>query len=125
LYYPSHLIMKYTTVILAACIALVQAAPLVPHAANGKIIPDSYIVVLKSGQTASNFAPKFNTIGQRHNGRGQAKPKILKEFKSFPGFHATINKAALKEIQASAEVEYVEPDAIITIKAEQAKPPSW
>ncbi|KAF9952933.1 hypothetical protein BGZ70_000423 [Mortierella alpina] len=101
--------MKYTTVILAACIALVQAAPLVPHATNGKPIPDSYIVVLKSGQTANNFAPKFNSIGQRHNGRGQAKPKIIKEFKSFPGFHATINRAALKEIQASPE----------------AKPPSW
>ncbi|CAO3572905.1 unnamed protein product [Mortierella alpina] len=117
--------MKYTTVILAACIALVQAAPLVPHATNGKPIPDSYIVVLKSGQTANNFVPKFNSIGQRHNGRGQTKPKIIKEFKSFPGFHATINKAALKEIQASPEVEYIEQDAIITINAEQAKPPSW
>ncbi|KAF9937853.1 hypothetical protein BGZ67_000795 [Mortierella alpina] len=117
--------MKYTTVILAACIALVQAAPLVPHATNGKPIPDSYIVVLKSGQTANNFVPKFNSIGQRHNGRGQAKPKILKEFKSFPGFHATINAAALKEIQASPEVDYIEQDAIITINAEQAKPPSW
>ncbi|CAO3572836.1 unnamed protein product [Mortierella alpina] len=116
--------MKYT-IILAACIALVQAAPLVSHAVNGKPIPDSYIVVLKDGQTASNFAPKFNTIGQRHNARGGAQPKIIRQYKAIPGFHATFNAAALKELQASPEVEYIEQDAIITIKAEQAKPPSW
>ncbi|KAG0208802.1 hypothetical protein BGX28_000345 [Mortierella sp. GBA30] len=115
--------MKYT-VILAACIAMVQAAPLVSHAINGKPIPDSYIVVLKDGQNASNFIPKFNSIGQRHNGLG-AKPKIVREFQAIPGFHATFNQAALKEIQASPEVDYIEQDAIISINAQQAKPPSW
>ncbi|KAG0207150.1 hypothetical protein BGX28_001540 [Mortierella sp. GBA30] len=115
--------MKYT-ILIAACIAMVQAAPLVSHATNGKPIPDSYIVVLKDGQNASNFIPKFNSIGQRHNDRG-AKPKIIREYKNIPGFHATFNQAALKEIQASPEVAYIEQDAIVKISAQQENPPSW
>ncbi|KAG0338428.1 hypothetical protein BG000_003975, partial [Podila horticola] len=113
--------MKYT-IIIAAVIAMVQAAPLVNN--GGKLIPDSYIVVLKDGQTVTNFETKFDDIARRQNGRGR-KPTISRKYGSFPAFSATVNDAALKEILASDEVAYVEQDAIVTIQGSQSSPPSW
>ncbi|KAG0256714.1 hypothetical protein BG011_004350 [Mortierella polycephala] len=113
--------MKYT-IILAAVIALVQAAPLVNN--GGQAIADSYIVVLKNGQTADSFQAKFDDIARRQNGRGR-KPTIHRRFRNIPGFAATVNSAALKEILAADEVEYVEQDSIITLQGTQTSPPSW
>ncbi|KAG0096110.1 hypothetical protein BGZ93_004984 [Podila epicladia] len=113
--------MKYT-ILLAAVVALVQAAPLINN--GGKAIADSYIVVLKEGQTVANFQAKFDDIARRQNGRGR-KPTIGRKYKAFAGFSATVNAAALKEILASDEVEYVEQDAIITLQGSQVSPPSW
>ncbi|KAF9426336.1 hypothetical protein BGZ94_006651 [Podila epigama] len=113
--------MKYT-IIIAAVIVLVQAAPLINNA--GKAIPGSYIVVLKDGQSVDNFESKFEDIARRVNGRGR-KPTISRKFQNFQGFSATVNDAALKEILASDEVEYVEQDAIITLQGTQTAPPSW
>ncbi|KAI8594221.1 subtilisin-like serine protease-like protein PR1A [Dissophora ornata] len=48
-----------------------------------------------------------------------------RKYDSFPGFAATVNQAALKEILAADEVAYVEQDAIIAIKGSQSSPPSW
>ncbi|KAF8949996.1 hypothetical protein CPC16_002763 [Podila verticillata] len=113
--------MKYT-IIIAAVVALVQAAPLINN--GGTPIADSYIVVLKDGQTVTNFETKFEDIARRQNGRGR-KPTISRKYGSFPAFSATVNAAALKEILASDEVAYVEQDAIITIQGSQVSPPSW
>ncbi|KAG0328019.1 subtilisin-like serine protease [Dissophora globulifera] len=116
--------MKFT-ILLVACIALAQAAPLLPSATNGKPIPDSYIVILKTGNTADSFKPTFNSIAQRQNGRGGVKSEIHREYTAIPGFHASFNKAALKEIQAAPEVAYVEQDAVVTILGQENNPPSW
>ncbi|KAF9583764.1 hypothetical protein BGW38_008602 [Lunasporangiospora selenospora] len=113
--------MKFT-LILAAALAIAQAAPLINN--GGKAISDSYIVVLKNGNTADSFQPKFDDIARRQNGRGR-KPTIGRKFQNIPGFAATVNQAALKEILASDEVEYVEQDAIITLSGSQVSPPSW
>ncbi|KAF9103419.1 hypothetical protein BGX27_010593 [Mortierella sp. AM989] len=113
--------MKYT-LILAAVIAMVQAAPLISN--GGKPIADSYIVVLKDGNSADTFKPKFDDIARRQNGRGR-KPTIHRKFNKFSGFTATVNQAALKELLASPEVAYVEQDAIISLKGSQFSPPSW
>ncbi|KFH67367.1 hypothetical protein MVEG_06101 [Podila verticillata NRRL 6337] len=113
--------MKYT-IVLAAVVALVQAAPLLNN--GGTAIPGSYIVVLKNGNTAADFQNKFDDIARRQNGRGR-KPTISRKFESFPGLAVTVNDAALKEILASDEVEYVEQDAIITLQGTQTNPPSW
>ncbi|GJJ71443.1 hypothetical protein EMPS_03793 [Entomortierella parvispora] len=113
--------MKYT-ILIAAVIALVQAAPLVNN--GGKPITDSYIVILKDGQTADTFQPRFDDIARRQNGRGR-KPTIHRKYGKIPGFAASLSPAALKEVLASPEVAYVEQDAIVTIQGSQSSPPSW
>ncbi|KAF9426337.1 hypothetical protein BGZ94_006652 [Podila epigama] len=113
--------MKYT-IIIAAVVALVQAAPLINL--SGQTIPGSYIVVLKDGQSVDKFESKFDDIARRVNGRGR-KPTISRKFQNFRSFSATVNDAALKEILASDEVAYVEQDAIVTIQGTQTNPPSY
>ncbi|KAG0331960.1 hypothetical protein BG004_001443 [Podila humilis] len=114
--------MKYTLII-AAVVAIAQAAPLINN--GGQAISGSYIVVLKDGQTVANFETKFDDIARRQNGRGR-KPTIQRKYEGvFPGVAATLNDAALKEILASDDVAYVEQDAIVTIQGTQNSPPSW
>ncbi|KAF9104530.1 hypothetical protein BGX27_010059 [Mortierella sp. AM989] len=116
--------MKYTTVFITACLALVQAAPLVYHTPGHELIPDSYIVVLKHGVSAKSFKPKFDAIARRQNKRG-VKSKIHRQYTAMHGFHASLNKAALRELQDSDDVAYIEQDAVVRINAEQAGPSSW
>ncbi|KAF9342494.1 subtilisin-like serine protease, partial [Mortierella sp. NVP85] len=120
--------MKYTGLFLAACVAIFtsssDAAPLI-KSNSGKPIPGSYIVVLKDGRTVSDFVPKFENIARRQNGRGR-KSTINGQYKSLRAFSATVNQAALKEILASDDVDFVEEDQIITIDAlQQNNAPSW
>ncbi|KAG0284240.1 hypothetical protein BGZ96_011369 [Linnemannia gamsii] len=116
--------MKYTTLLIVALVAAVQAAPLVPHALGGKPIVDSYIVVLKDTNKVNTFKTSFDKITKNHNGRGRA-PEIHREYNSIPGFHASFDASTLKAIQANPDVAYVEQDAIITIQGSQPSPPSW
>ncbi|KAF9089551.1 subtilisin-like serine protease, partial [Mortierella sp. AM989] len=111
--------MKFT-IILAAVVAIVQAAPLITNA--GKPIADSYIVVLKDGNSVDTFQPKFDDIARRQNGRGR-KASIYRKYNKIPGFAATVNQATLKELLASPEVEYVEQDAVVTIQGSQSSAP--
>ncbi|KAF9900535.1 hypothetical protein BX616_002569 [Lobosporangium transversale] len=113
--------MKFT-VILAVCVAIVQAAPLINN--GGKAIPDSYIVVLKEGNNVESFQAKFDDIARRQNGRGR-KPTIHRRYAKIPGFAATVNQAALKELLAADEVEYIEQDAVVSIAGSQTPVPSW
>ncbi|CAO3568952.1 unnamed protein product [Mortierella alpina] len=113
--------MKYT-IVLAAVLAIVQAAPLISN--GGKPIADSYIVILKDGNTAESFKTKFDDIAKRQNGRGR-KSTINRSYSKVSGFSATVNQAALKEILAAPEVDFVEQDAIVSIKGSQTSPPSW
>ncbi|KAG0259173.1 hypothetical protein BGZ95_004762, partial [Linnemannia exigua] len=116
--------MKYTTLLIVALVAAVQAAPLVPHALGGKPIADSYIVVLKNSNSVGTFKTKFDGIAKKFNGRGRA-PEIHREYSAIPGFHASFDASTLKAIQANPDVAYIEQDAIISIKGSQASPPSW
>lgn len=119
--------MKYTGLVLVAVIALFsssEAAPLIKSTA-GKPIPDSYIVVLKEGQQVNDFVPKFQAIAKKQNGRGR-KSTIDRQYNAVQGFSATVNAAALKELLASPEVEYVEQDQIVSLNTvTQNNPPSW
>ncbi|KAF9270992.1 hypothetical protein BGZ74_006679, partial [Mortierella antarctica] len=73
------------------------------------------------GQSVSGFQNKFNSIARRHNGRGR-KPTISRKYEAISGFAVNVNKAALKELLASDEVEFVEQDQIVTINADQQSP---
>ncbi|KAF9272607.1 hypothetical protein BGZ74_005175, partial [Mortierella antarctica] len=77
--------MKFN-IVLAAVVALVQAAPLISN--GGQAIPGSYIVVLKNGNTPADFQTKFEDIARRQNGRGR-KPTISRKFESFPALAVT------------------------------------
>ncbi|KAF9087671.1 hypothetical protein BGX27_002883, partial [Mortierella sp. AM989] len=88
-------------------------------------IPGSYIVVLNDGVSTNNFKPKFDAMARRQNGRGGVKPQIHREYSAIHAFHAFLSKAAVKELQASGDIAYIEEDAIMHIAAEQADPPSW
>ncbi|KAF9945628.1 hypothetical protein BGZ72_001164 [Mortierella alpina] len=112
----------FLAVATAVAIAFAEAAPL--HNNNGLVgIPDSYIVVLKPGNTPATFYPKFEDIARRQNGRGR-KPNVYRTFNTvISGFAATVNEAALKELLASDEVEYVEQDAVFTSQASQNPAP--
>ncbi|KAG0018403.1 hypothetical protein BGZ82_000452 [Podila clonocystis] len=114
--------MKFT-ILVAAVVTLAQAAPLINN--GGQAVPGSYIVALKNGQTAASFTPRFNSIAQRQNGRGGRKPTISRTYEHFPGFAAILNDAALKELLASDDVDYIEQDTIITAFGTQTNPPSW
>ncbi|KAG0056311.1 hypothetical protein BGZ83_005678 [Gryganskiella cystojenkinii] len=117
--------MKYT-LLLAACVALVQAAPLIAPSGSAKPIPDSYIVILKKGHSTDSFKTQFDALANRQNkgGRG-VKSQIHREYKALQGFHASLAPAALKELQAMDEVAYVEQDAVMKILGQQNSPPSW
>jgi subtilisin family serine protease len=118
--------MKYSGLFLAACVALFassDAAPLI-RSNSGKPIPGSYIVVLKNS-TVTDFIPKFDNIARRQNGRGR-KPTINRQYSAIHAFSATVNDAALKELLASDDVDFVEEDQIVTINAlQQNGSPSW
>ncbi|KAF9322961.1 hypothetical protein BG006_001917 [Podila minutissima] len=111
--------MKYTGLIFA-CVALfsVEAAPLIKSNA-GKPIPESYIVVLKEGQSVANFQTKFDDIARRQNGRGR-KPSISHKYEIISEFAVNVNTAALKELLAADEVEFVGQNQIVSINADQA-----
>ncbi|KAF8941060.1 serine protease [Dissophora ornata] len=119
--------MKYSGLLLVACVAIFsssEAAPLVRNN-SGRPIPDSYIVVLKDGHKVADFIPKFDAIAKRQNDRGR-KPTIDRQYRKLQGFSATVNPAALKELLASEEVDFVEQDQIVTIQTlSQSNPPSW
>ncbi|KAG0260533.1 hypothetical protein DFQ27_003477 [Actinomortierella ambigua] len=114
--------MKFSAVLIAVCAAVASAAPLI--STSGTPVPDSYIVVLKGGNTAESFQNKFNEIARRQNGRGRT-PVISRKYKAIDGFAAELNQGALDELLAAPEVDYVEQDQIITLQASQPSPPSW
>ncbi|KAG9071644.1 hypothetical protein KI688_005857 [Linnemannia hyalina] len=127
--------MKSTFLILAL-VAAVQAAPLIAPAANQKVIPNSYIIVLNedmrafspngSEATATAFKAKFDALAKNHNGRnGGPVPTIHREFSStISGFHATLDATTLKAIQADPDVAYIEQDAVVNAYGVQPNPPA-
>ncbi|KAK3830639.1 MAG: subtilisin-like protease Pr1B [Linnemannia gamsii] len=126
--------MKYSFAILAL-VAAVQAAPLLAPAANQRVIPDSYIIVLNkdihansnsSTATAAAFKNKFDALAKNHNGRnGGPVPVIHREYTTaLSGFHATLDATTLKAIQADPDVAYIEQDSVVNALSSQPNPPA-
>ncbi|KAF8924101.1 hypothetical protein BGZ58_002158 [Dissophora ornata] len=62
---------------------------------------------------------KFDDIIKRQSLDSGVKSKIHRQYKAIPGFHASLDSASLKEIQAAPE------DAVIKIAGQEDNPPSW
>ncbi|HEY0736039.1 MAG TPA: S8 family peptidase [Herpetosiphonaceae bacterium] len=83
------------------------AAPAQVIAANGKAIPDQYIVVLKEGAQARSVASVAGI-----------SPKYVYEA-ALNGFAAQLNAGQLKALQNNPNVAYIEQDAEATISTTQ------
>jgi subtilisin family serine protease len=99
-------------VVLAASMALnnpAAAAPAKLLPAQGKPIPDQYIVVLKDGPRI-NAGSVAQSIG--------VSPRHTYEA-VLNGFAATLNQGQLKALQKHPEVAYIEQDAEVSIQTTQ------
>ncbi|KAG0365586.1 peptidase S8/S53 domain-containing protein [Gamsiella multidivaricata] len=123
--------MKYLSLFVVACLALSSsstdaAAPFISNGSGTTAIPGSYIVVLKDNHNATLFQTKFDNMAARvQNARGGRRPKMSRKFSTIPGFTVTSNRNTVTELLNMDEVAYIEQDALFTIQASQANPPSW
>ncbi|KAG0214145.1 hypothetical protein BGX28_002661 [Mortierella sp. GBA30] len=110
------------TIIISAVFAIAQAAPLITT--TGVAIPDSYIVLLKEGNTVDSFKTKIDAVA-RLQGNLSYNLTITHKYDIFPAFSVTANKAALTLLLNANEVRLVEQDDIATLASVQQDPPSW
>jgi subtilisin family serine protease len=92
-----------------------QAAPAeadVISVAGADVVPDSYIVVLKSGVARKVAAEHDATVLHTYT-------------KVFKGFAATMSARQARQVAADPDVAFVQPNMIHRISETQANPPSW
>jgi len=93
--------------VVSICGALSASAPaLAQEGRAGDAIPGQYIVVVEQGRDAASVA-RWQDARQAH------------VFESVNGFSATLDAAQVRALRASARVEYVEPDRVVTVAATQ------
>ncbi|KAF9280811.1 hypothetical protein BGZ68_007011 [Mortierella alpina] len=123
--------MKYISLLAAACLAwssvltVDAAAPYYSNSQATAANPNSYIVILKGGNTVDSFKPKFDDIAKRQNARGGRRAKINQKFGIIPGFTVTATRQTVTELLSMDEVEYVEQDAKFSAFGTQYSLPSW
>ncbi|WP_433271797.1 S8 family peptidase [Actinosynnema sp. CS-041913] len=109
------------TAIAAATTTTLLASP--AQAAEGEIraadaaqkVPNSFIVKLKDGTTATAAS-----LAGRYGG------KVDREFhNALRGFTVSLPESAAKRLAANPAVEYVEQDQVFHVTATQTNPPSW
>ncbi|MEU4426736.1 S8 family peptidase [Actinoplanes sp. NPDC024001] len=94
----------------------VQAAPAeaaVLAVPGAEVVPDSYVVVLKSGKVARTVAAEHGASVQ-HTYR-----------KVFNGFAATMSARKARQVAADADVAFVQPNVIHRASDTQTNPPSY
>jgi subtilisin family serine protease len=93
--------------VLAVCGALTPSAPaLADEGSAGEAIPGQYIVVVKQDRDPAAVA-RWQKARGRH------------VFDSVNGFSAALDAAQVRALEASARVEYVEPDRVVTASVTQ------
>jgi subtilisin family serine protease len=93
-----------------------QAAPAeadVLSVAGAEVVPDSYIVVLKSGKIARTVAAEHDATVQQTYSR------------VFNGFAATMSARQARQVAADPDVRFVQHNVIHRISATQTNPPSY
>jgi len=92
-----------------------QAAPAeadVISVAGAEVVPDSYIVVLKSGTARTVAAEHDATVLHTYT-------------KVFKGFAATMSARQARQVAADPDVAFVQPNVIHRASETQANPPSY
>ncbi|ORZ31241.1 peptidase S8/S53 domain-containing protein [Catenaria anguillulae PL171] len=120
--------MKFITLFALAALAVTASAA--PSAKSGPV-PNRYIVTLKPTADHSTFSRALKSEVARENARedaGGVTSEIHREYKiadSFKGFAGQFSKGLVEKLKNNPNVARIEPDHIVTIKAQQSNPPSW
>jgi subtilisin family serine protease len=95
--------------------------PSVAGAENGKVIKDSYIVVLKDTKAkAADVTADAKSLTQAFGG------SVRRTFtKSLRGYSAKMTAAQATQVAKHPDVSYVEPDRYVTLNDTQTNPQSW
>ncbi len=88
-------------------------------AGSANAIPDSYIVVLKTG-VAADVSTKSRALAAQYN--AQLKHTYAA---AIHGFAATMSAAKARQLAAHSDVAYVEQNQKIHLNDTQSNPPSW
>jgi subtilisin family serine protease len=113
-----------TAALTAGAVALGTPAAAAPaegtirDAGTAEVVPDSYVVVLKSdGASVSSRAGSL---------AGKYGASVKHTYDSaLRGFSATMSEARAKRLAADPAVDYVQRDGIFRINGVQPNPPSW
>jgi subtilisin family serine protease len=97
--------------------SVAQAAAPLTGANRPNVIPDRYIVVMKSGST--------DAAKERTKGRARARGGNVNHdySRALNGYSATLPAAALADVRDDPDVAYVEADSTVTASTSQANPP--
>ncbi|MBG0564980.1 S8 family peptidase [Actinoplanes sp. NEAU-A11] len=93
----------------------VQAAPAeadVLTVRGAEVVPDSYVVVLKSGKVADVAAEHGTTVAHTYR-------------RVFNGFAATMSARKARQVAADPDVAFVQPNVVHRISDTQTNPPSY
>jgi subtilisin family serine protease len=85
---------------------------------TAEVVPDSFVVVLKTG--GSDVAGSARTLTGRYGGA------VTHTYtKALRGFAVQVSEARAKKLAADPAVEYVERNGVVRISETQPNPPSW
>ncbi|KAF8325572.1 uncharacterized protein EI90DRAFT_3156933 [Cantharellus anzutake] len=108
--------MKFSTMVIPIAVFVstitMALAASVRTKLKGPVKPDSYIVVLKSGEDMEHHIEGITRISARSPG---SEFSINHRYKMLNGYSAHVTGASLSRIFSCPEVEYVEADAIVSI----------
>jgi len=116
--------MRFTALalLLVVAVASAQLAPLL-HADSPKVIPGSYIVVLKQGLEKVDRDAHVLALKDQISAAGAVDSEIGFEYNigSFIGFSAKLSESLLKAELAHPDVAYIEADQVMSINFEEEK----
>ncbi|KAI8818367.1 peptidase S8/S53 domain-containing protein [Fimicolochytrium jonesii] len=107
---------------------LVAAAP--SAAVAGTAVPGEYIVVFKKNAAAAAVQSHVSALkganwaGTAFAGQGFGL-KAEYSFGGFRGYHAKLPQSAVEKLSNDPNVEYFEPNKIVTVQGTQTNVPSW
>ncbi|KAF2731144.1 subtilisin-like protease [Polyplosphaeria fusca] len=127
--------MRLSLVLHALCITEALAAAPITHLDSEKIVPNSFIVVLKKDVSSAAFKSHLTSASKLLSANAIA-PESTFDFDGLKGYHLKASPAVAKQLAESDEVSYIEADQTFTLppitpskplahRAVQSNVPSW